>query len=95
MTDYTPNGGNVPVVDNPCAMLPALRAAYYQLLAGQARAQVRNGDMWTTWHRSDAKTLEREIRRLEVICETGMNVGRAVRVGPYVPMNAPHRRLMY
>lgn len=92
MTDCTPSGGNVLVVDNPCAMLSALRAAYYQLLAGQARAQVRNGDQWLTWQRSDAKTLEREIRRLEIICETGVNVGRAVRVGPYIPMRTPRFR---
>jgi hypothetical protein len=71
-------------------MLSALRAAYYQLLAGQARAQVRNGDQWLTWHRSDVKTLQHEIRRLETICEAGVNVGRAVRVGPYVPMGG-HR----
>ena len=94
MTDYTPNRGTVPVVDSPCAMLSALRAAYYQLLAGQARAQVRNGDKWLTWHRSDVKTLQHEIRRLETICEAGVNVGRAVRVGPYVPMGR-HLRYRY
>ncbi|MEY9184551.1 hypothetical protein ABIA41_005986 [Bradyrhizobium sp. USDA 313] len=86
MTNYTPT------VDNPCAMLSALRAAYYQLLAGQATAQVRNGDMWTTWHRSDSKTLQHEIRRLEAICEGGLSAGRAVRVGPYVPMGARRHR---
>lgn len=91
MTECTPNGGSAPVVDNPCAMLSALRAAYYQLLAGQARAQVRNGDQWLTWQRSDVKTLQQEIRRLETICEAGMNAGRAVRVGPYVPSHWPFR----
>lgn len=91
MTDCTPNGSAVPVVDNPCAMLSALRAAYYQLLAGQARAQIRNADQWLTFHRSDAKTLQHEIRRLETICEAGVKVGRAVRVGPYVPSHRPFR----
>ncbi|MET4603269.1 hypothetical protein ABIB90_002747 [Bradyrhizobium sp. JR4.1] len=91
MTGFTPDGGSAPVVDNPCALLSALRAAYYQLLTGQARAQVRNGDQWLTWHRSDVKTLQHEIRRLESICEAGVNVGRAVRVGPYVLSHRPHR----
>ncbi|MGY3618415.1 hypothetical protein [Bradyrhizobium sp. USDA 10063] len=93
MSDCKPNGGATPiVVDNPCAMLNALRAAYYQLLAGQARAQVRNGDQWLEFHRPDTKTLEREIRRLEIVCESG-NAGRAVRVGPRYPrLHSPFRR---
>jgi hypothetical protein len=70
--------GVMPSVDNPCAMLPQLRAALYQLLAGEARAQVRNGEQWLTWHQGNAKALQREVRRLEAICEgTGP---RAVRV---------------
>jgi hypothetical protein len=73
-----------PAVDNPCAYLPRLRGAMYELMAGQARAQVRNGEQWSTWHRADLKALQHEVRRLEIICETGINVGRAVRVGhPY------------
>ncbi len=74
-------GGAVPAVDDPCAMLPQLRAALYQLMAGQSRAEVRNGEQWQTWHRGSAKELQREVRRLELICNcTG---GRAVRVGNY------------
>ncbi|MGY3589015.1 hypothetical protein ACVIGB_002030 [Bradyrhizobium sp. USDA 4341] len=94
MTNCKPGGG-VPTVDNPCAMLGALRAAFLQLLAGQAKAVVRNGDQWLEFQRGDAKTLQHEIRRLEIICESGISVGRAVRVGPYIPMNAPHRRFRY
>jgi hypothetical protein len=84
-------GGVTPVVDDPCAFLSQLRAALYQLLAGQARAQVRNGDQWLTWHRADVKALQHEVRRLETICGAG-NAGRAIRVGPYVPVNAPYWR---
>lgn len=58
----------MPAVDNPCAMLPQLRAAFYQLAAGQARAVVRNGDQWIEFQKGDAKTLQHEVRRLEVIC---------------------------
>lgn len=89
------HGGAVPAVDDPCAFLPQLRAALYQLLAGQARAQVRNGEQWLTWHRADVKTLQHEVRRLETICGANAHAGRAVRVGPYFPINAPHRRYRY
>ncbi|MGY4570794.1 hypothetical protein [Bradyrhizobium sp. USDA 3256] len=95
MTGCTPGGAVVPTVDSPCAMLSELRKAYYQLLAGRAKAVVRNGDQWLEFQRGDAKTLQHEIRRLEIICESGINVGRAVRVGPYIPMSAPHRRFRY
>lgn len=76
-------GATVPVIDDPCAVLPQLRAALYELMSGQARAEVRHGDQWLRWHRSDVKALQHEVRRLELICESG-NAGRAVRVGPYV-----------
>ncbi|MGY4289162.1 hypothetical protein ACVWXO_008382 [Bradyrhizobium sp. LM2.7] len=84
MNNCNPSGGAPPAVDNPCAMLPQLRAALYQLMAGQARAEVRHGDQWFRWQRSDVKALQHEVRRLEVICESGISAGRAVRVGPYV-----------
>jgi hypothetical protein len=93
MVDYT-NGGIIPAVDNPCEFLPQLRAAHYQLLAGQARAQVRNDSQWVTYQRSDAKSLEREIRRLEIICGHDAHRGRAVQVGPHFPHHA-HRRFRY
>lgn len=80
MMNCTP-GGVVPAVDDPCAMLPQLRAALFQLMSGQTRAEVRNGEQWMTWQRGDAKTLQREVRRLELICS---DCGpRAVRVGRY------------
>lgn len=90
MNACTPNSV-VPVVDDPCAMLGALRAALYQFLAGQAKATVRNGDQWLEFHRGDAKALQHEVRRLEMICGGG-NQGRAVRVGPYVPTGARYSR---
>lgn len=90
MNPCTPSG-IVPVVDDPCAVLGALRAAYFQLVSGQARATVRNGDQWLEFHRGDAKVLQHEIRRLELICGSG-NQGRAVRVGPYVTRAELHRR---
>jgi hypothetical protein len=84
MTLTSPGGRQLPAVDNPCAFLPQLRAAYYQLMAGQAYAEIRNGDMWTRFQRADAETLQREIRKLETICEGGHG-GRAIRVGPRFP----------
>ena len=80
-----------PAVDDPCAMLPQLRAAMYALLAGQARAQVRNGDQWLTWHQGNVKELKSEVRRLEIICGANSNVGRAVRVGPCYPAHFRNR----
>lgn len=77
-------GTSVPAIDDPCAVLPQLRAALYELMSGQARAEVRHGDQWFRWHRSDVKALQSEVRRLEIICESGGG-GRAIRVAPYVP----------
>ena len=85
-------GGGVPAVDDPCALLSQLRAALYQLLAGQARAEVRNGDQVLRWHRADVKALQHEVHRLERICGPGANAGNAIRVGPYIPVNASYRR---
>ena len=83
MTNYTPGGGIVPAVDDPCALLPQLRAALYQLLAGQARAEVRNAAMWLKFQRADTDTLRHEVRRLELMCGECGHGGRAVRVGPH------------
>jgi hypothetical protein len=91
MNNCTPTGVT-PVVDNPCEWLPQLRAALYQLLAGQAKAEVRNGDQWLQYQRADTKALQHEVRRLELICGQGSHHGRAIRVGPYIPVNAPYRR---
>ena len=91
MNNCTPNGVT-PVVENPCEMLSALRAALYALLAGQARYEIRNGDSWLSFQRGDAQALQREVRRLELLCDPNANRGRAIRVGPYIPVNAPYRR---
>ena len=74
----------VPVNDNPCAMLPVLRAALFDVLQGK-KSQVRFGDQWMSWHKGDANGLRAEIRRLEQICGANglpSNQGRAQRVGP-------------
>lgn len=92
MNNCTP-GAVTPAVDNPCAFLPQLRAAYYQLAAGQALAQVRNGEQWTTYQRPDMDRLERDIRRLEIEC--GSNRGRAVLVGPRFANRSLFRRNSY
>ena len=78
MSNCNGSGEPVPAVENPCSMLPQLRAAFYQLMAGQAKAVVRNGDQWMEFQKGDAKTLQHEVRRLETICGGSRN--RAVRV---------------
>src|SRR5258708_39955150 len=90
MNDCTPSG-TPPTVDDPCAYLGMLRAALYQLMAGQARAEVRNGDQWLQFQRADTKALQHEVRRLEMICGRAAHQSRAIRVGPYVPSDAPYR----
>lgn len=95
MNNCTPSAGGVPAVDNPCAILPQLRAALYELMSGQARAEVRHGDQWMRWHRGELKALQHEVRRLEIICESGIRTGRAVRVGPHVPAGWPYRPFRY
>lgn len=96
MNNCTPRGGATPpAVDDPCALLPQLRAALYQLMSGQQRSEVRNGDRWLVWHQGNVKELRAEVRRLEMTCGSSSNAGRAVRVGPYVPFHAPHRRHRY
>lgn len=91
MNNCTPTGVT-PVVDNPCEWLGKLRGALYALMAGQAKYEVRNGDQWLTFQTADTKALQHEVRRLELICDPGARHGRAIRVGPYVPVNAPYRR---
>src|SRR5258707_5182271 len=91
MNNCTPNG-SVPVVDDPCAYLGALRAALYALMAGQAKYEVRNGDQWLTFQTANTQALQHEVRRLEMICDPSSRHRRAIRVGPYIPVNAPYRR---
>lgn len=84
--------GVAPAIDDPCAMLPQLRAVLYQLMAGQARAEVRDGDRWMTWHQGNVKELRAEVRRLEMLCGASSNASRAIRVGRYAVPNVPSRR---
>lgn len=77
MTNCNRSGGPTPAVTDPCALLPQLRAAFYQLMAGQARAVVRNGDQWLEYQKGDAKTLQHEVRRLEAICGGRIGAVRA------------------
>ena len=73
----------VAVNDNPCAMLPVLRAALFDVLQGK-KSQVRFGDQQMSWHKGDTDGIRREICRLEQMCVNGMpsNAGRAVQAGP-------------
>lgn len=66
---------------NPCGALPALRAAYYSLLAGANVHTVRFGDQIVTFNSSNVKELSAEIQRLEAQCEAPRR--RARRAGPY------------
>lgn len=92
MTNACTPSGIVPTVDNPCEMLGALRAALYQLMAGQAKAVVRNNDQWIEFQRGDAALLKQEVRRLEIICGAGGGRARAARaVGPF-PVHAHRNR---
>jgi hypothetical protein len=91
MNDCTP-AGVTPVVDNPCEWLGKLRAALYALMAGQARYEIRNDSQWLSFQRADTARLQHEVRRLELICDPGARHGRALRVGPYRPVNAPYQR---
>jgi hypothetical protein len=82
MTNCTPQGV-APAIDDPCALLSQLRGALYQLMTGQQRAQVRNGEQWLTFHQGNVKELRAEVRRLEMICGANAFRPRAVRVGTY------------
>ena len=88
----------VPVYDNPCAALPMLRAALYDVMQGK-KSSVRFGDQMVSWHRGDIAGLKAEIRRLEQTCLNGMpsNAGRAVRARPlYNPaLVYPNNRYRY
>jgi hypothetical protein len=86
MNNCTP-ASVTPVVDNPCEWLGKLRGALYALMAGQAKYEVRNGDQWLTFQTADTKALQHEVRRLELICDPHANRGRALRIGPYRPVN--------
>ncbi len=75
-------------VTDPCSLLPQLRAAYYQLLAGGATAEVRDGDRWMRYQRGDTKTLKAEIARLEMQCVNGRTSHRprAIVAGNHRPL---------
>ncbi len=89
---FPQNTGNPPMssfgpITDPCAVLPNLRSALYTLMSGQARAQIRFGEHWTTFHGGNVAQLRAEIRKLEAMCGVNADRGRAVRVGPYIPSN--------
>ncbi len=63
-----------------CAALPALRAAYYSLMAGGQTQQVRDGDRWQSFHPGNVRELKTEIRRLEIMCDP-VQSRRAVQAG--------------
>lgn len=74
-----------PVLPNAldaCAMLPALRSALYNLMAGKTRQQTRDGDKWSSWHAGNVRELKAEIRKLEQECGLAFGQGRAVQAGP-------------
>lgn len=59
--------------DDPCAILAAMRPAYYRLMAGQSAQQVTytagNGTSKTVmFHRTDATRLATLITKLEAEC---------------------------
>jgi hypothetical protein len=75
-----------PSIDNPCAYLPQLRAALYQLMTGAKSSEVRDGDRWMKFHNGNVAELRSEIRKLEQICTADgqvSNAPRAVRAGPH------------
>jgi len=73
-----------PEIDDPCAMLPKLRAAYYSLLAGSQAEEVQFRERRVRYHRADARALQSEIRRLESICGVYHGPKRyAIRAGGY------------
>lgn len=72
----------------PCAMLPHLRQALFELIGGKARARVRMGEQELAFHPANIAELRKEITKLEQMCHangTPNNGPRAVLVG--------HRRL--
>jgi hypothetical protein len=78
-TNPTPNYS---ATDDPCATLAQLRADYRMLITGRATQQVRDGERWRNTHNGSAVMLQKEIRRLEILCGQGSDA-RAIRVGPY------------
>jgi hypothetical protein len=77
-----------PEIDDPCAMLPKLRAAYYSLLAGSQAEEIQFRERRIRYHRADARALQSEIRRLESICGVYHGPKRyAIRAGGYQPQH--------
>jgi hypothetical protein len=57
-----------PVVTDPCAILPYLRAAYYDLLSGKATSSVGDDSRRQTFHAGNIVLLRDEIAKLEQMC---------------------------
>lgn len=70
-----------PGVVDPCAVLPHLRQALYELMAGKTRSKLRYRERETEYHQGNVKELRAEVRRLELIC--GPCQQRAVQAGPH------------
>lgn len=64
----TCSNNNSGAINDPCAVLAELRAAYYALLSGAQTAKVRDGDRWREFHRGNATSLRNEIAKLEYMC---------------------------
>ena len=73
---------NAPLsITSPCAMLPLLRGALFELIGGKARARVRMGEQELAFHPANIAELRKEIMRLEAICTSDGqpdNRGRAM-----------------
>ncbi len=92
-TPATPGGNGS--IDNPCAMLPQLRAAYYALIGGQQTAEIRDNNRILRFHAGNRAELKAEIRKLEALCPAGPGnplkpqLG-AVRAGPFTDQPGVH-----
>ena len=74
-------------VYSPCEMLPHLRGALYELLAGKSRVEIAFADQRLRFHPANIGELRAEIRKLEALCTHG---GRAVQWGHRNPVGYGH-----
>lgn len=73
----------MPDPNNPCAMLAFYTLAAAQVSAGGQPLQVRDGERWITYQKSDLKFIEAQINKYQQLCNNGGmgGRGRAVRMG--------------
>lgn len=65
-----------------CEKLRVCEDAFFQLAAGQTKAEVRYGENWLKFHPGASSFLRQEINRLRAICgggRTAITVGRGCR----------------